>query len=338
LRVQRVAVVGASGYAGGELLRLVIAHPHLELGAAMAGTNAREAVTARHRQLEPLEGLRFEPTAADVINDHDLVFLALPHGESAALVAQVAPSVRVVDLGADFRLRSAGAWATYYGGVHAGTWTYGLPEWNRAAIATSDRVANPGCYATAIELGVLPIASHIDASDITVVAASGTSGAGRAAKANLLGSEVMGNMTPYKVGGVHQHTPEIEESIAAFAGVEARISFTPLLAPMPRGIIATITARSTLPAGEARALFADAYAESAFVRVLPEGRQPSTAATTGANTALVQVERDERLGRLIVTVALDNLVKGAAGQAIQNANLMLGLPEDSGLTTMGVAP
>lgn len=304
----------------------------------MAGSNAGQLVTELHPQLAPFEGVRFAPTDPIAASEHDLLFLALPHGESATLVTKLHPGVKVVDLGADFRLRSREAWSSFYGGTHAGTWTYGLTEWNATAIAASDRVSNPGCYATAIELGVLPIATMIDAHDITVVAASGTSGAGRAIKANLLGSEVMGNMTPYKVGGVHQHTPEIEEAIAAFTGVPARISFTPILAPMPRGIIATITARSSATAADARRAFAAAYEGSAFVRLLPEGRQPSTAATCGANTALIQVERDERTERVIVTVALDNLIKGAAGQAIQNANLMLGLSQDAGLTTMGVAP
>lgn len=338
LRVQRVGIVGASGYAGGELLRLLIAHPHLEVASAMAASQAGEEISSVHPHLgSALSGLRFDATDPERLADHDLVFLALPHGQSAALVAQLPANVKVVDLGADFRLASAAAWSAFYGGPHAGTWTYGLSEWNRGAIATSDRVANPGCYATAIELGILPVASEVD-PDIVVVAASGTTGAGRVAKANLLASEVMGSMSPYKVGGIHQHTPEIEESIAAFSGASVHISFTPLLAPMPRGIIATISMRSALSEAQARSALLEAYAGAPFVRVLEEGRQPSTASTLGANSALLQVVRDERAGRLVITVALDNLVKGAAGQAVQNANLMLGLDEAVGLSALGIAP
>lgn len=330
-------MAGASGYAGGELLRLLIDHPAVELAAAMAAGNAGEQITALHPHLLPLQGLEFEPTRPERLAEQDLVFLALPHGESAALVAQLPPTLAVVDLGADFRLHSTSAWQEFYGGDHAGTWTYGLSEWNREAISSSTRVANPGCYATAIALGVMPVANEIEA-DVVVVAASGTSGAGRNAKAHLLGSEVMGNMTAYKVGGVHQHTPEIEESIAQFTGVQAKVSFTPLLAPMPRGIIATISARSDLTGRQARERFQDAYTTAAFVHLLPEGVQPSTASTLGSNHTLIQVVKDERASRLVITVALDNLVKGAAGQAIQNANLMLGLDERTGLTGLGIAP
>lgn len=337
MQVLRVAVVGASGYAGGELLRLIHAHPELELGVATAGANAGEEITSVHPQLAHLGGSSFAPTEVSLLARHDLLFLALPHGESSGLVAQLPANLKVVDLGADFRLQSSTAWTSFYGGAHAGTWTYGLSEWNRHAIAQSDRVANPGCYATAIAMGILPVASELD-SDIVVTAASGTSGAGRAVKAALLASEVMGSITAYKVGGIHQHTPEIEQSLKAFAGVDSTISFTPLLAPMPRGILASITARSDLSEAQARTAFMHAYADSAFVHLLPEGRQPQTAATTGANTVLIQVVRDDRTGRLVITVALDNLVKGAAGQAIQNANIMFGIAEETGLPVMGVAP
>jgi len=304
----------------------------------MAATNAGEQITSLHPHLSVLVGRRFDATDAALIADHDLVFLAMPHGDSAALVAQLPESMPVVDLGADFRLQSAISWESFYGGVHAGAWTYGLSEWNRDAVAASARVANPGCYATAIELGVLPVARQIEATDIVVVAASGTSGAGRSARINLIGSEVMGNLTPYKVGGVHQHTPEIEESITRFAGVDGRISFTPILAPMPRGILATITARSELSEEQARDAFKAAYADSTFVRLLPADSQPTTAATLGSNAALLQVVRDDRTSRLVITVAIDNLGKGAAGQAIQNANLMLGFDEAAGLSAVGVAP
>lgn len=334
----RAAIVGASGYAGGELLRLLHGHPEFELGSAMAASNAGAPITALHPNLASFSGRAFDAIDIDSLNGHDLVFLALPHGESAAVVARLTPEVKVVDLGADFRLRSSVAWDTFYGGSHAGSWVYGLSEWNRAAISQATRVANPGCYAGAIELGILPVASLLESETIVVVAASGTTGAGRAAKANLIASEVMGNMTPYKVGGVHQHTPEIEESIAAFAGVDAKILFTPILAPMPRGIIATITAKTKASESDLRARIGQAYAASAFVSLLGEGLQPSTASTLGSNAVQIQCVVDARTQHVVITVALDNLVKGAAGQAIQNANLMSGFPEASGLSVDGVAP
>ncbi|MFY1621721.1 N-acetyl-gamma-glutamyl-phosphate reductase [Micromonospora sp. WMMD735] len=330
----RVAVAGASGYAGGELLRLIAGHPEFDLVAATAHRQAGAPVTAVHPQLVGLD-LAFAATDAVTLADADLVFLALPHGESAALAAELPESVRVVDLGADHRLRDADAWSRYYGGPHAGAWTYGLPELpgQRAAIAGSTRVANTGCYAVAITLALAPLiaAGAVAPADVVVVAASGTSGAGRAAKAHLLGSEVMGDLSPYKVGA-HQHVPEIKQATGATG-----LSLTPVLAPMPRGILATVTA---VPTGDAepRAVLAAAYADAPFVHLLPEGAWPHTAATAGANSCHLQATVDVDSGRVIVVSAIDNLGKGAAGQAVQNANLMLGLPETTGLPTFGVAP
>ncbi|MFE7872724.1 N-acetyl-gamma-glutamyl-phosphate reductase [Micromonospora humida] len=330
----RVAVAGASGYAGGELLRLIAGHPEFDLVAATAHRQAGAPVTAVHPQLVGLD-LTFAATDPATLADADLVFLALPHGESAALAAELPESVRVVDLGADHRLRDADAWSRYYGGPHAGAWTYGLPELpgQRAAIAGATRVANTGCYAVAITLALAPLiaAGAVAPADVVVVAASGTSGAGRAAKARLLGSEVMGDLSPYKVGA-HQHVPEIKQATGATG-----LSLTPVLAPMPRGILATVTA---VPTGDAdpRAVLADAYADAPFVHLLPEGAWPHTAATAGANSCHLQATVDVDSGRVIVVSAIDNLGKGAAGQAVQNANLMLGLPETTGLPTFGVAP
>ncbi|WP_431886517.1 N-acetyl-gamma-glutamyl-phosphate reductase [Micromonospora wenchangensis] len=330
----RVAVAGASGYAGGELLRLIAGHPEFDLVAATAHRQAGAPVTAVHPQLAGLD-LTFAATDPATLADADLVFLALPHGESAALAAELPESVRVVDLGADHRLRDADAWSRYYGGPHAGAWTYGLPELpgQRAAIAGATRVANTGCYAVAITLALAPLiaAGAVAPADVVVVAASGTSGAGRAAKAHLLGSEVMGDLSPYKVGA-HQHVPEIKQATGATG-----LSLTPVLAPMPRGILATVTA---VPTGDAdpRAVLADAYADAPFVHLLPEGAWPHTAATAGANSCHLQATVDVDSGRVIVVSAIDNLGKGAAGQAVQNANLMLGLPETTGLPTFGVAP
>jgi N-acetyl-gamma-glutamyl-phosphate reductase len=329
----RIAVAGASGYAGGELLRLVAGHPELDLVAATAHSQAGTPVAEVHPQLAGLD-LTLGATDAATLGDADLVFLALPHGQSAALAAQLPAGVKVVDLGADFRLKDAAAWERYYGGPHAGTWTYGLPELpgQRELIAASDRVANTGCYAATITLALAPLiaAGVASSEDVVVVASSGTSGAGRSAKVNLLGSEVMGDLSPYKVGA-HQHVPEIKQATGATS-----LSMTPVLAPMPRGILATVTVKAT--GGDARAALLAAYADEPFVHVLPEGRWPHTAATTGSNSCHLQVTTDLDSGRVIVVSALDNLGKGAAGQAVQCANLMLGLPETAGLSVFGVAP
>jgi N-acetyl-gamma-glutamyl-phosphate reductase len=271
----------------------------------------------------------------------ELVFLALPHGESAALIAKIPTNIKIVDLGADYRLEDPAQWEKYYGGKHAGSWVYGLPELaagQREVIKKESKVANPGCYATSISLGIAPALSVIDCSDIVVVAASGTTGAGRTAKINLIGSEVMNSLTSYKFGGVHQHTPEIEQALSAVAQIEARISFTPILAPMPRGILSTITAKLVKPmtSEQAHDLFSQHYADEFFVDLLPQGQMPKTSAVTGSNKVQIQVAVDEHTNRLVVSVAIDNLGKGAAGQAIQNANLICGLSEISGLALDGV--
>ena len=327
------AVAGASGYAGGELLRLLLAHPELELGPLCAGSSAGQPVTDVHPHLPQLADRVFEETSAATLSQADVVFLALPHGESGALAAQLPAGVKVVDLGADHRLVDAEAWKRWYGGEHAGTWTYGLPELpgQRDLIARSDRVANTGCYAAAITLALAPLvaAGLADPEDVVVVAASGTSGAGRAPKAHLLGTEVMGDLSPYKVGS-HQHVPEIKQATGARS-----LSFTPVLAPMPRGILATVTARPVTDR-DPRAVLAEAYADESFVHVLSEGRWPHTSATLGSNACHLQAAVDSDSGRLIVVSALDNLGKGAASQALQNANLLLGLPEQTGLTSSGV--
>lgn len=340
----RVAVAGASGYAGGELLRLIADHPGLELGPVTADSSAGAAVTDLHPQLAALAGRVLEPTDPGLLAAADLVFLALPHEQSAKLAAQLPAAVKVVDLSASFRLADPAAWAAFYGGAHAGTWTYGLPELPgaRAQIAASSRVASPGCHATAAVLALAPLLARglAEPSDIVITSASGTSGAGRTPARHLLATEVMGSMSPYKVGGVHRHTPEIEQALSEVAGVPCTVSFTPLLAPMPRGILASCTARlaggaAAPDAGEA---LAEAYADEPFVRVLPEGQWPVTAATAGSNAAHLQAATDTHAGRAVVVAAIDNLGKGAAGQAVQAANLMLGLPETAGLTAYGVAP
>jgi len=337
----KTAVIGASGYAGGELLRLLATHPVFEVTVVSAYSNAGEQVTSVHPQLQSYAGRVFVTADSIDFSTIDLVFLALPHGESAALIARIPAHIKIVDLGADYRLEDAAQWEKYYGGKYAGSWVYGLPELaagQREAIKNESKVANPGCYATSISLGIAPALSVIDCSDIVVVAASGTTGAGRSAKINLIGSEVMNSLTSYKFGGVHQHTPEIEQALSAVAQKEARVSFTPILAPMPRGILSTITARLVKPISSEQAydLFSQHYANEFFVDLLPQGQMPKTSAVTGSNKVQIQVAVDEHANRLVVSVAIDNLGKGAAGQAIQNANLICGLSEISGLALDGV--
>jgi N-acetyl-gamma-glutamyl-phosphate reductase len=340
-----VSVAGASGYAGGELLRLVLGHPDLRLGPLAAGGKAGTPVTGTHPQLVQLSEARFVPTDADVLAQADLLLMALPHGESAALVSALPPNLPIVDLGADFRLEDAGAWQHYYGASpHAGTWGYGLPELpgQRDRLDGVTRVANPGCYATAVAVALAPLlaAGLIEARDVVVVAASGTSGAGRKPGEALLASEVMGSMSAYKVGGSHQHTPEMEQALTAAAGEPVTMLFSPTLAPMSRGILATCTARTASGVGEGtlRDALHGAYEAEPFVHVLPAGELPRTAATYGSNSVHLQVVHDAHSGRTTALAAEDNLVKGAAGQALQNANRILGLPETAGLPVNGVAP
>jgi N-acetyl-gamma-glutamyl-phosphate reductase len=337
----KTAVIGASGYAGGELLRLLAIHPHFEVTVVSAHSNAGEQVTSVHPQLQSYAGRQFVTVDSIDFSQVELVFLALPHGESAALIAKIPAQVKIVDLGADYRLEDPVQWQKYYGGKHAGAWVYGLPELapgQREAIKKESKVANPGCYATSISLGIAPAVGVIDVSDIVVVAASGTTGAGRSAKINLIASEIMGSLTSYKFGGVHQHTPEIEQALSAVAQAEAKISFTPILAPMPRGILSTITAKLTQPVTtqQAHELYAKHYADEFFIDLLPLGQMPKTSAVTGSNKVQVQVAVDEHASRLVISVAIDNLGKGAAGQAIQNANLICGLSEISGLALDGI--
>ena len=335
----KTAVVGASGYAGGELLRLLSNHPKFKLSYLAAGSNAGEPITNLHPQLTNFAGRNFEETEIAKINNSDLVFIALPHGESAKLTNQIDPKVKIVDLGADFRLVDGKKWEKYYGGKHAGSWVYALPELvDHKLISSANKVANPGCYATAIALSIAPALSLINAEDIVVVAASGTTGAGRSAKVNLLGSEVMNNLTSYKFGGIHQHTPEIEQILSSISRESVKISFTPVLAPMPRGILATVTAQLTQQssAEQIREIYQSFYSGSKFVKVLPVGSMPMTSAVLGTNNAQIQIAVDEHVNRLLISAVIDNLGKGAAGQAIQNANLMCDLAEDAGLEILGV--
>ena len=337
-----VGIAGASGYSGGELIRILANHPEFSVKELQAGTKAGQNVSAFHPHLSHLNLGQFSATDATKLANCDLIFLALPHGASAELVEQISSNSKIVDLGADFRLENESDWATYYKSPkHAGTWAYGLSELiGESAIASANRVANPGCYATAIALGAKPMLNFVDSEDIVVVAASGTSGAGRTATETLLATELIGSVSSYKTGGVHQHTPEIEQTLRNISGKNVKISFTPLLAPMVRGIHATITAKLTteVSAEQLHKSYEDAYADSYFVDVLPVGQQPKTSSVTGSNYVQIQTVIDIHTNRVVTTVVIDNLVKGAAGQAVQNANLMFGLDPKTGLTQIGVAP
>lgn len=339
----RAAVAGASGYAGGELLRLLLAHPEIEIGALTGNSNAGQRLGALQPHLLPLADRVLQETTPEVLAGHDVVFLALPHGQSAAVAEKLGPDVLVVDMGADFRLKDAADWERFYGSAHAGTWPYGLPELPgaRAALEGSKRIAVPGCYPTAASLALFPAyGAGLAEPEAVIVAASGTSGAGKAPKAHLLGSEVMGSMSPYGVGGVHRHTPEMIQNLGAAAGEPVTVSFTPTLAPMPRGILATCTAkaREGVTAESVRAAYEKAYADEPFVHLLPEGQWPATASVYGSNAVQVQVAFDAAAHRIIAISAIDNLTKGTAGGAVQSMNIALGLDEATGLSTIGVAP
>ena len=344
----RIAVAGATGYAGGEILRLLLAHPAVqegraELGTLAAGKNAGSALGEHQPHLVPLHGRALAETSAETLSGHEVVFLALPHGQSGPLAAQLGPEVLVIDCGADFRLELAADWERFYGTAHAGTWPYGLPELPgaREALRGTKRVAVPGCFPTVSTLALYPaLAAGLAEPEVVITAATGTSGAGKSLKPNLLGSEVMGNASAYGVGGAHRHTPEIVQNLGKAAGEQVKVSFTPVLVPMSRGILASCTApaRPGVTLADLRAAYQQAYADEPFVTLLPEGLWPQTASVLGSNAVHLQVALDEAAGRIVVVGAVDNLAKGTAGGAVQCMNLALGLPEGSGLSTVGLAP
>lgn len=344
-----VAVSGASGYAGGEVLRLLAGHPDVSIGAITAHSNAGERLGSLAPHLHAYADRVLVDTTVENLAGHDVVFLALPHGASAAIAAQLSPDTLVIDAGADHRLQDSAAWEKFYGSEHAGTWPYGLPELpgHRARLKGAKRIAVPGCYPTSSLLALMPgfAAGALEPDDVVIVSASGTSGAGKSAKVNLIGSEVMGSMNPYGVGGLHRHTPEIEQGLSNASGLDVRVSFTPTLAPMSRGILTTATAKVgpkfaqlPNPGAALRELWEEAYADEQFVHVLPEGQWPSTKSVQGSNYAAIQLAYDSHVNRVIVCAAIDNLTKGTAGGAVQSMNIALGLPENTGLTFQGVAP
>jgi N-acetyl-gamma-glutamyl-phosphate reductase len=344
-----VAVAGASGYAGGELLRLLAGHPEFTVTTVTAFSNAGQPLVSVQPHLRSLSHLTLVETTPENLVGHDIVFLALPHGKSGEITAALPADTLVIDCGADHRLTSESDWAAFYGGDYFGAWPYGLPELlladgtrQRKNLVGARRIAVPGCNVTAISLGLAPgiRAQVIEPEDLVAVLAVGPSGAGKSLRTDLLASEMLGSASAYAVGGTHRHTPEIQQNLTAAGGVGVTISFTPVLVPMSRGILATSTARLApgVSPADVRSAFEIAYADEPFVHLLPAGLFPRTADTLGANTALIGLAVDEAARRVVTVTAIDNLVKGTAGAAIQSANIALGLPEELGLTTNGVAP
>lgn len=340
----KVAVAGCTGYAGGELLRLLLARDDVEIGALTAKASAGSSLAIHQQHLTPLHGRIVLDTTPENLAGHDVVFLALPHGTSAELAARLDPDALVVDAGADFRLESPSDWERFYDTPHAGTWPYGLPELPgaRAQLAGTRRIAVPGCFPTSVTLALQPAlqAALVDGHDVVVVAPTGPSGAGKSSKPHLLGSELMGSASAYGVGGVHRHVPEMLQNFRRLGAPAPTVSFTPVLVPMSRGILATVSAPLAAPttAARARAVYAEAWAEEPFVHLLPEGVWPQTQSVLGSNHVHMQVAIDAAAERLVVVAALDNLTKGTAGGAIQSMNIALGLPETAGLAALGVAP
>lgn len=343
----KVAIAGASGYVGGELARLVASHPKLELVTVTANSNAGETFVSLHPHLHSYSHLVLQPTTSEILAGHDVVFLALPHAKSAEIARLLPEGVLVIDCGADFRLESSSDWEKFYGGDHAGTWAYGMPELllasggkQRDNLRGVTRVAVPGCNVTAITLALAPLlkANLIENEDIVSVLSVGTSGAGRSLSADLLHSEVHGSARAYGVGGVHRHTPEIEQNLSKAYGEKVQVSFTPVLVPMSRGILAVNTAKATGALEQLHHALTDAYEGEKYLRVLPLGQWPQTSSVVGTNICEIAVALDEHAGRVVVVSSIDNLVKGTAGAAIQSLNLALGFAEDTGLEVNAVAP
>ncbi len=341
-----VALAGASGYAGGEILRLLLGHPayldgRLEIGALTAASSAGTTLGEHHPHLLPLAGRVLAPTAIATLRGHDVVFLGLPHGHSAVLAEQLGPDTLIIDCGADFRLTDGQVWTRFYGSDYAGSWPYGMPELPgcRDALRGTKRVAVPGCYPTAALLALLPaMAADLIEPAINVVAVSGASGAGRAAKVDLLGAEIIGSARAYNIGGAHRHTPEIAQGLRTVTDRDVTVSFTPVLIPTARGILATCTARTQASVDELRAAYEKAYADEPFVHLLPDGQLPRTGAVIGSNAAQLAVAVDADASTFVAVCAIDNLVKGTGGAAVQSMNLALGWPEAEGLSVVGVAP
>ena len=343
-----VAVAGATGYAGGEILRLLLNHPRyldgtLRIGALTGNSNAGQSAAVVLPHLPQLADKTIEETTTEVLSGHDVVFLGLPHGFSAEIGAALPESTLVLDCAADFRLRNAADWKKYYGSEHAGSWPYGIPEMpgHREQIAAARRIAVPGCFPTGATLAALPaVAAGLVHPTLNVVSVTGVSGAGKKANVDLLGSEIMGSLKAYNTAGKHRHTPEMVQNLSEVTDANVTVSFTPVLAPLPRGILSTITAplNGDVTEESARAAYAEFYADEPFMYLLPQGIQPQTQNVVGSNMCHLQVEVDEGAGVLVITSAIDNLTKGTGGAAVQCMNIALGFDETDGLPRAAVAP
>ncbi|MFT8703820.1 N-acetyl-gamma-glutamyl-phosphate reductase [Bifidobacterium aquikefiricola] len=358
-----VAVAGATGYAGGEALRILATHPNMQVTCVTGHSSIGHRLGEYLPHIPTLANLEIQDTTPDVLNGHDIIILALPHGASGALAAQLDDSAVVVDLGADHRLEEQEMWDSYYGGAYASSWTYGLPEMiasndhgrlskQRDSLRGATRIAGPGCNVTAVTLAFQPAIAHqlVDEHDIVADLAVAYSGAGKNLKRmNLLAAEAFNSATPYSVGGTHRHIPEMLQNLTHAAGRapaqwhEISLGFTPMLVPMSRGILATVSAHLSdaamqLSDAEIRACWENLYDKEHFVSLLPEGVMPATQNIVGSNCAHLQTAIDRNSQRLYAFAAIDNLNRGTAGQAIQSLNIALGLNEITGLTTIGVAP
>jgi N-acetyl-gamma-glutamyl-phosphate reductase len=348
----RVAIAGASGYAGGEVARILVGHPEFEVLTLAAHSLVGKPLESVHPHLSALHGRTFQETSPEVLAGHDVVVLALPHGESGELgdhLRQSGGQTLLVDLGADRRLLDPADWDSFYGGNFFEPFTYAMPELTRAKGPTSRELirgattlAAPGCNATAITLALMPLVQRgiVEPHDLSAVLAVGSSGAGKTPRADLMASELQGSAVPYAVGGIHRHIPEIRQNLRLASGVETSVSMTPVLVPMSRGILATCSGIRTggQSATEVHRELIDAYDAEPFVSVLPLGQFPTTGDVQGSNQVHLGVAIDESVNRVIVISAIDNLVKGTAGAAVQSMNLALGFAETLGLSSQGVAP
>lgn len=340
-----VAIAGASGYAGGEILRLLLNHPayisgDLTIGSLTGGSNAGQSLGDLMPHLPQLRDRRLVDTTKDTLAGHDVVFLGLPHGHSAEIAQQLPAETVVIDCAADFRLKNSADWEKFYGTPHAGTWAYGIPEMpgHREQLKGARRIAVPGCFPTGATLAMLPaVEKRLVQPTWNVVSITGVSGAGKKPSVAMLGAETMGNVKAYNTAGKHRHTPEIMQNLQEVTDERVSVSFTPVLAPMPRGILTTATA-PLLSDIDPHEVYEQFYKDEPFIHVLPKGEQPQTKNVVGSNAVHVQVEANRDAGVLLVSSAIDNLTKGTAGAAVQCMNLALGLNETAGLPITGLAP
>ena len=340
----KVGIVGGTGYTGVELLRLLAIHPHAELTVITSRGEAGMPVAEMFPSLRGYVDLQFTDPAQVDLSSCDVVFFATPNGIAMQQTRELlAKNVRVIDLAADFRIKDVATWEKWYGMTHAcpeliAEAVYGLPEMNRAQIRTAKLIANPGCYPTAVQLGFMPLleAGVIDPTYLIADAKSGASGAGRKAEVHALLAEAGDNFKAYGVAG-HRHLPEISQGLASMANTQVGLTFTPHLLPMIRGIHATLYAKLTKSV-DLQQLFEDRYREEAFVDVLPSGSHPETRSVRGSNQCRIAVHQPQGGDTVVILSVIDNLVKGAAGQAVQNMNIMFGLSEGLGLNVVPLLP